>query len=148
MRIALFSDCFYSTLLDADRSHRPGTETIAFGDPKVGIAHTRRLIFDESEAFQLPFRFAVKQIKRSDLRAAVKKTVSAQSQGAAIRGFSEEKENGQTFYEAEMTVDIHGRDVLMDPAGAIVAVEEQVALDSLTSAERSKRTLMAVWTGG
>ena len=32
MRIALFSDCFYSTLLDADRWHRPGTETIAFGD--------------------------------------------------------------------------------------------------------------------
>jgi len=74
-----------------------------------------------------------KKIKRSDLPAAVEKTVVAQSQGAALRGFSEEKENGQTYYEAEMTVNGHGRDVLMDKTGAIVAVEEQVAMDSLLS---------------
>jgi len=36
-----------------------------------------------------------KKIKRSDLPAAVEKTVAAQSQRATIRGFSEERENGQ-----------------------------------------------------
>ena len=72
-----------------------------------------------------------KKIKRSDLPAAVEKTVAAQSQRATIRGFSEERENGQMYYEAEMTVDGHSKDLLVDNSGAIVEVEEQVAMDSL-----------------
>ena len=75
-----------------------------------------------------------KKIQRSDLPPAVEKTVAAQSQGATIKGFSTEKENGQTYYEAEMTVSGHSKDVLIDPTGAIVEVEEQVALDSLPAA--------------
>jgi hypothetical protein len=72
-----------------------------------------------------------KKIKRSDLPPAVEKTVQSQSQGATIRGFSEEKENGQTFYEAEMLVNGHSRDILMDANGTVVEVEEQVVLDEL-----------------
>jgi hypothetical protein len=41
------------------------------------------------------------------------------SQGATIRGFSEEKESGQTLYEAELMVNGHSKDVLMDANGAI-----------------------------
>ncbi len=74
-----------------------------------------------------------KKIKRSDLPAAVEKMVAAQSAGATIKGFSKEKENGQTFYEAEMTVNGHTKDVLIDTAGAVVEVEEQVALDALSA---------------
>jgi len=74
-----------------------------------------------------------KKIKRSDLPAAVEKTVAEQSKGATIRGFTEEKENGQTYYEAEMTVNGHSKDVLIDTSGAIVDVEEQVSLDSLSA---------------
>jgi hypothetical protein len=73
-----------------------------------------------------------KKIKRSDLPPAVEKTVAAQSSGATIRGFSTEKENGQTLYEAEMTVNGHSKDVSMTADGSIVEVEEQVALDSLS----------------
>jgi hypothetical protein len=72
-----------------------------------------------------------KKIKRSDLPPAVQKMVAAQSSGASIQGFSEERENGQTFYEAEMTVNGHSKDVLMDAGGVIVEVEEQVAIDTL-----------------
>jgi uncharacterized membrane protein YkoI len=72
-----------------------------------------------------------KKIQRSDLPPAVEKTVAAQSQGATVRGFSQEKENGQTYFEAEMTVNGHSRDVLIDTTGAVVEVEEQVQLDSL-----------------
>src|SRR6266513_1387648 len=43
-----------------------------------------------------------KKIKRSDLPPAVEKTVVAQSAGATIRGFSAEKEKGQTLYEVAM----------------------------------------------
>jgi hypothetical protein len=74
-----------------------------------------------------------KKIKRSDLPPAVEKTVAAQSAGATIRGFSTEKEKGQTFYEAEMMVDGHSKDVLIATDGTIVEVEEQVALDSLSA---------------
>jgi len=79
-----------------------------------------------------------KKIKRSDLPPAVEKTVALQSKGATIRGFSEEEENGQTYYEAEMVVDSHSKDLLVDKNGGIVEVEEQVAMDSLPA---------AVWEG-
>src|SRR5579872_3288024 len=74
-----------------------------------------------------------KKSKRSDLPPAVEKTVAAQSAGATIRGFSTEKENGQTLYEAEMTVSGHSKDISMTADGSIVEVEEQVTLDSLSA---------------
>jgi hypothetical protein len=91
----------------------------------VGLAAATSLFF------VLSVLAAEKKIKRSELPAAVEKTVAAQSVDATIRGFSEEKENGQTFYEVEMTVNGQNRDVLMDTGGVIVEVEEQVAMDSL-----------------
>jgi hypothetical protein len=74
-----------------------------------------------------------KKIKRSDLPPAVEKTVAAQSEGATIKGFSTEKEKGETLYEAEMMVKGHSKDVLIAADGTVVEVEEQVALDSLSA---------------
>jgi hypothetical protein len=71
-------------------------------------------------------------IKRSDLPAGVEKTVASQSSGATIQGFSEERDNGKTFYEAEMMVNGHSKDVLMDASGAILEVEKQIAMDEFT----------------
>jgi uncharacterized membrane protein YkoI len=73
-----------------------------------------------------------KKIKRSDLPPAVEKTVAAQSAGATIREFSTEKENGQTLYEVEMTVNGHSKDISMTADGSIVEIEEQVVMDSLS----------------
>ena len=73
-----------------------------------------------------------KRIKRSELPAAVENAVVTQSQGSTIRGFSQEKENGKTFYEAELMVKGHSKDVLMDEGGNVVEVEEQVSVDSLS----------------
>lgn len=84
----------------------------------------------------LPALTQEKRIKRSDLPPAVEKAVAAQSQGATIRGFSEEKEHGQAFYEAELVVNGHSKDVLMDADGVVVEVEEQVALDSVSPVVR------------
>jgi len=72
-----------------------------------------------------------KKIKRSDLPPAVEKTVAAQSAGATVKGFSKETEKGQTYYEAEMIVNGHSKDILIDTNGAIVEVEEEVAMDAL-----------------
>lgn len=77
-----------------------------------------------------------KHIKRRDLPPAVAKTVQDQSRGATIRGFSEEHENGKTFYEVELTVNGHSKDVLMDADGVVVEVEEQTRLEDLLPAVR------------
>jgi len=74
-----------------------------------------------------------KKIKRADLPPAVEKTVAAESAGATVKGFSTEKEKGETFYEAELVVNGHSKDVLIDASGAVVEVEEEVALDSLSA---------------
>jgi uncharacterized membrane protein YkoI len=78
-----------------------------------------------------------RKIKRSDLPLAVEKTVAAQSAGATVKGFSTEKEKGQTYYEAEMVVNGHSKDILMDANGAIVEVEEEVAMDALPAEVRA-----------
>jgi UDP-N-acetylglucosamine enolpyruvyl transferase len=78
-----------------------------------------------------------KKVKMTDLPAAVQKTVQEQSTGATLRGLSKEVEKGKTFYEAELTVNGHGKDILVDSAGAVVEVEEEVTLESLPAAARS-----------
>src|ERR1700730_3454104 len=74
-----------------------------------------------------------KKIKRSELPAAVEKTVVEQSKGATVKGFNEEKENGQTTYEVEMEVNGHSKDVQMDASGVVVEIEEQVSMDALST---------------
>ena len=73
-------------------------------------------------------------IHRAALPPAVERTVAQQSQGATIRGFSKEVEHGRTTYEMELTVAGRSKDVTMDSTGAVIEVEEQVALDSLAPA--------------
>ena len=73
-----------------------------------------------------------KKIKREELPPAVEKTVSEQSQGATIKGFSTEVDKGKRLYEVELTVNGHSKDISMDKDGKIVEVEEEVAMDSLS----------------
>jgi len=77
-----------------------------------------------------------KKINRSDLPVSVEKTVAEESRGATIRGFSEEKQKSGTYYEVEMTMNGHERDVLIDQTGAIAEVEDEVAVGALPPAVR------------
>jgi hypothetical protein len=72
-----------------------------------------------------------KKIRRDRLPPAVEKTVAAESQGATIKGFSTEVEDGRRLYEVEMIVNGHHKDVSMDRNGVIVEAEEEVSMDSL-----------------
>jgi len=74
-----------------------------------------------------------KKIKRSDLPAAVKKTVEGLSKDGHIRELSEEIQNGNTTYEVEMIVSGHTKDVEIDPTGAITEIEEEVTMSSLSA---------------
>ncbi|WP_353068475.1 hypothetical protein RBB75_14360 [Tunturibacter empetritectus] len=68
---------------------------------------------------------------RSQLPPAVEKTVQAQSQGATIKRFVTEREDGKTVYEAEMIVDGHTKDIHIAKDGTLNEIEEEVAIDSL-----------------
>lgn len=78
-----------------------------------------------------------KAVKMKDLPAAVQKTVREQSKGAAIRGLAQETEDGKTNYEVELRVNGHNKDVLIDPNGVVVTIEEQVTLASLPPAVKA-----------
>jgi hypothetical protein len=77
-----------------------------------------------------------RKIGRRDLPAAVARTAATESKGAKVRGYSQEKENGQTYYEVKLTVKGHHRDVLIDSTGTVVEVEEQVKLADVPAAVR------------
>jgi hypothetical protein len=79
-----------------------------------------------------------KPVKRRDLPKVVQKTVDEQSKGARILGFSKEVEDGKTFYEVSLKTAGHNKDVLIDPTGAIVEIEEEVAVESLPPAVRTE----------
>jgi uncharacterized membrane protein YkoI len=76
------------------------------------------------------------RVQMKDLPEAVQKTVQEQTKTAKLRGLAKEIEDGKTFYEAETTVNGKSRDILIDPTGAVVEVEEPVSLDSLPEAAR------------
>jgi uncharacterized membrane protein YkoI len=78
-----------------------------------------------------------KAITMKELPAAVQRTVQEQSKGATIRGLSKEVEGGKTVYEVEMKVKGHGKDVTIDASGAVIEVEEEVALESIPGAARA-----------
>jgi uncharacterized membrane protein YkoI len=78
-----------------------------------------------------------KKVKMSDLPAAVQATVKEQSKGATLRGLAKEVEKGKTFYEAELTVNGHGKDISMDETGQVVEVEEEVPLNKIPSAAKA-----------
>src|SRR5215470_16019979 len=83
--------------------------------------------------FAIPLFSQERKIEMKDLPPAVQKTVATESARAEIRGFSEEKENGKSYYELQLTVNGLTKDVLMDTNGNVVEVEEEVAFNALPS---------------
>jgi hypothetical protein len=77
-----------------------------------------------------------KHLKKSDLPAAVQRAADQQSQGATVRGYASEMEDGKLQYEVSLTVDGHTKDVAIAPDGTINEIEEQVFLDKLPSPVR------------
>ncbi len=84
-----------------------------------------------------------RKLNVKQLPPAVQKTVQEQTKGATIRGLSKEVENGKTQYELETMVNGRSRDLLIDPAGKVLEVEEEVDLLKLPAAVQAeiKRSL-------
>jgi uncharacterized membrane protein YkoI len=76
-------------------------------------------------------------VAMKDLPVPVQKAIQEQSKGATLRGLSKEVEDGKTEYEAELTVNGHGKDISFDRTGTVVSVEEEVKLEAVPAAARS-----------
>ena len=74
---------------------------------------------------------AEKKVRMEDLPPAVRKTVQDQTEEARIRNIIRETEKGQVRYEVESMVNGKSRDFIVDAKGALVEVEEEVAIDSI-----------------
>ena len=79
---------------------------------------------------------AEKKLQKKDLPAAVQKALDAEVQGSTVKGFAKETENGKTFYEVETIKNGHARDILFDPDGHVVEVEEELAMDAVPAAAK------------
>jgi uncharacterized membrane protein YkoI len=75
-------------------------------------------------------------IDLSKYPAAVRATIERETANATLRKISKETEKGKTLYEVETMVGQRTRDLLIDPSGAIVEVEEEIALDAAPAAVR------------
>lgn len=68
---------------------------------------------------------------------AVKATVEAESKGATIKAISSEKANGKTVYELETLVNGRTRDLMIDAAGKVYVVEEQLDVEKAPPAVKA-----------
>jgi uncharacterized membrane protein YkoI len=81
---------------------------------------------------------------------AVRATVERETASATLKGLSKEVEKGKTQYEVETMVNGRTRDLLVDPVGKVLEVEEQLDLDSapapVKAALQSKGKLLRLET--
>jgi len=78
------------------------------------------------------------EVTVESLPAAMRKSLKEQPRGARILNVSKETENGVVKYELETDVEGRSRNLSFDSAGKVTEIEEQVALDTLPAAARSK----------
>ena len=97
---------------------------------------SRLTLLAMSVAFLPPAQASEKAIALKDAPAGVQKAINEQLKGGTLRALSVEVEKGETRYEAEMTINGHARDVVMDATGAVVEAEATVEMSALPSAIR------------
>jgi uncharacterized membrane protein YkoI len=80
---------------------------------------------------------AEQKIAMKDLPPAVRAAVEAETQGATVKGLTQETDKGKTFYEAETMRNGRSRDLLFDATGQLVEVEEAIDLTAVPAAVKA-----------
>jgi uncharacterized membrane protein YkoI len=73
---------------------------------------------------------ATPRVDLSKYPAAVRSTIEAETRNATLKGVSKETENGKVQYEVETLVSGKSRDLLVDPSGKVIEVEEEIGVDT------------------
>lgn len=71
---------------------------------------------------------ADQKVQLKDLPPVVRATVEAETKNATLKGLSREIQNGHVVYELESVVDGRTRDLMIDAAGKVYVIEEEVGL--------------------
>ncbi len=79
---------------------------------------------------------AESKVKLENLPASVQATVRQETQNATLVGISKEISKGKTMYEVETKLNGKTRDLMLDAAGKVASVEEEVDISTLPSAAR------------
>jgi hypothetical protein len=72
-----------------------------------------------------------KKLQQSDLPEAVQVTAARESAQGKVTGYWQRDQDGSVIYEVDLVVDGHARGVLINPEGAVVAVQEEVPWQKL-----------------
>jgi uncharacterized membrane protein YkoI len=83
---------------------------------------------------QAPAPKPAPHVDLSKYPAAVRATIEAETKNATLKGVSKENEKGKTQYEVETLVGGKSRDLLVDPSGKVIEVEEEIPLESAPAA--------------
>ena len=83
------------------------------------------------------------KLTREHLPPAVAATIDRETQGAHIKGYSTEREHGQTVFEAETIVNGHTRDLQVAKDGTLNEIEEEVSQSELPPAVQTALTTKA-----
>src|SRR5579884_1784488 len=85
-------------------------------------------------AFATTMAFAKEEkINLEDCPAAVQQAIKDHTKNATLLGVSKDLENGKVEYEAET----RGKDITFDETGKLLAVEEEVSIDSIPAAAKA-----------
>jgi uncharacterized membrane protein YkoI len=76
------------------------------------------------------------KVKLEELPAPVQETVRNETKGITLVGVSKEAEKGKTLYEVEMKSGNKIRTLMLDAAGKITAVEEEIDINAVPAAAR------------
>jgi uncharacterized membrane protein YkoI len=87
--------------------------------------------------FLAPTTAQERQISRKGVPPAVLAAFTSAYPNATIKGFSKEKENGQTLYEVECEEGKTMRDVTFTEDGTVVSVEETVEISEVPPAVKA-----------
>ena len=77
------------------------------------------------------------KVALKNLPPAVRATAEAETKNATIKGISKETEKGKTVYEVESMANGRTRDFMIDAAGKVYVVEEQLDVDKAPAPVRS-----------
>jgi len=77
------------------------------------------------------------KMQLKDLPPAIQQAVQANLKGGTLKGLSKEVEKGKAQYEVESTINGRARDFLLDSAGGLVEVEEELAMDAVPVAVKA-----------
>ena len=109
-----------------------GAQTVPPAKPKT----VEKKATATKEAGEKP-EAAEAKLQLKDLPPAVRATVEAETKNATLKGLSKEKENGKTVYEVESLVNGRTRDLMVDAAGKVYEVEEQLDADKAPAAVKA-----------